>query len=302
MGRTLMLVSEVIDRTFANWLFPSGINRPSFDILNEDLDTSETDITLEGRITVPNDSILEIGSELVLTKSVVVATHVVTANERGYLDTAAATHTTGDKVYLDPMFSRKLVFDAIVTLMGDLYPSGLYQRVLDSTTLDFSTVAALALPTGTLSVLKASVAVVSGSGTKYRRLRPERGEYEVMYEFSPPKIQFLRGGTTDADVTLVLAKDFVLPTVETNDMTTFCGVSSSLVPHLPMGVAGTILQSRELPRVMIDEIRRLLASQGIQVGAAMNVGQFLLNLFKEKVANERVRLDQLDPSTFTLTR
>jgi hypothetical protein len=40
----------------------------------------------------------------------------------------------------------------------------------------------------------------------------------------------------------------------------------------------------------------------VQVGAAMNVGQFLLNLFRQKVENERRRLESLDPPTVSLTR
>ncbi len=296
-----MLVSEVIDRTFSNWLYPAGVNRPSFDTLASGIDASTPTITLSGRITVPSDSILEIESELVLASSVTGS--VVTANERGYLDTTPAIHVSGTKVYLDPMFSRKMVFDTLCAVIGDLYPAGLYQRVVDETLL-YTTSGAVALPTGTLRLLKATFLNASTGIDEPRRLKPERGEYEVLTEFTPPKIKLYRGGYEDGEMIIVVAKDFILPADETKDLTTgtgSCGVPSSLVPHLPMGIAGTILQSRELPRVMIEQIKRLLAAQGVQVGAAMNVGQFLLKLFAQKVDAERARLDMLDPPVFELT-
>ena len=295
-----MLVSEAIDRTFNNWLHPAGVNRPSFDVLAEALDNSELDITLEGRITVPNDSILEIDSELVLTKSVAAATHEVTVSERGYLDTAVATHANGTRVYLDPMFSRKHLFDVLTTLIQDLYPQGVYRRVVDDT-LFYTTAGTVALPSGTKDLLKASVAVV-GSGTRYRRLRSEHAEYTVLYEFDPPKLQIVRGGTLNAQLVVVVAKDFTLPADETKDLTTICFVPASFAAHLPMGIAGTILQSRELPRVMTDEIKRLFVQQGVQVGSALNVGQALLTLYRQKVDAERRRLQDLDPPNVELTR
>jgi len=294
-----MLVSEVIDRTLNNWLYPAGVNRPSFDILASTVDADTLTLTVEQRVTIPRDSILEIGSELVLTEESLAGT--ITAAERGYLDTVPAAHSAGARVYLDPMFSRKTIFDTLCTVVGELYPAGVYRRTIDDSTVTWTTGAAVALPSGTGQVLKATVVRAYTSPADYVRLRPERGEYEVLYEFDPPKIKLVSGGYSGAQVIVVVAKDFTLPTDETKDLTTVCGIPASLVPHLPLAIAGNILQSRELPRIMVEEVRRLLASQGVEVGAAVNVGQVLLNLFTRKVDAERRRLAQLDPLVFEMS-
>ncbi len=94
------------------------------------------------------------------------------------------------------------------------------------------------------------------------------------------------------------AYDFTVPAtvgVELDD----CGIPATLQPFLPLAVAGYILQSREVPRVQIDDVRRLLAAQGVQIGASMNVGQAMLNqFFTVHVAGEVNRLKELDPVNF----
>jgi hypothetical protein len=294
---SMTTVSEVIDTTYSSWLYPAGVNRPSFDVLAEEITDVQSVFSLEGRITVPKDSILEVGSELILTESV--SGSEVTASERGYLGSTAATHLVNSRIYLDPMFSRFAVLKALRAIIGDLYPRGLYARVVDQNKT-YTTSGVVAAPTGTKRILKISCRL-SSTYEEYRRLRPERDEYDILTEFDPPKLKFRRGGIEDAVLNIVIAKDFVLPTVETDDLEDDCLLPATLVNHLPQGVAGKILQARELPRVQIEQIKRLLASQGIQVGAALNVGQALLQAFWGEVALERARLEELDPAGFELT-
>jgi len=292
-----MLVSELIDRSLNQWLYPAGVSRPSYDVLASAIDASTATIPLEGRITVPRDSVLELESELILTESVVAST--VTANERGYLDTTAATHASGTRVYLDPRYTRKTLFNVLCSVIGDLYPT-IYRRVVDATLL-FSLQDAVALPTGTLELLRATVQDQYSAYVRYNPLR-QGVDYVVLSEFTPPKAQFLSGGSEGDTLTLVCAKDFTLPTTEADDLTTVCGISSTLAPHLAAAVAGTMLQAQELPRAVLDQIRRLLAQQGVQVGAALNVGQALKSMFEQKVAAERRRLRVLDPAEFVIER
>lgn len=289
-----MLVSELIDRTYSQWLWPGGVSRPSFDILATGINTTETSIVTEGRITVPRDSVVEIESELILIESATAST--LEANERGYLDTAPASHSAGVRILLDPKFSRKAIFDVLCTTIGDLYPA-LYRRVVDSS-LEYTDREPMDLPTGTLELLRATVELSNGELQSLK----QGVHYRVLPEFSPPKIRFSFGGMLGNTLTLVVAKDFTLPTDETKDLTSICGVPASLAPHLAAAVAGTLLQAQELPRTAVDQIRRLLAQQGVQVGAALNVGQALKTMFEQRVAAERRRLRVLDPPELVIER
>lgn len=292
-----MLVSELIDRTYNEWLWPAGVDRPAFDTLSGNIDATTTSITLGGRLNkVPNDSVIEIGSELVLLSST--AGSVLTAAQRGYLNTTGAPHYSGDLVFVDPKFPRLTMLNALIAVVGMLGPWGLYWRKTTTSTIDRSAV--VALPTGgkkILSILERSL----GTDETYRRLKPGQ-DWMVFEEFTPAKYQLLNGAE-GASITIVYTTDFTAPTAESEDITTYSGVPATLAPFLPLAVAGYALQGREIPRVAVEEIRRNLATQGIQVGTALNIGQQLLGFFKNiYVAAERRRQSELDPLGFEWAR
>jgi hypothetical protein len=294
-----MLVSEVIDRTFSSWLYPGGIQRPAFDTLASTIDNSQLTLTLSGRVTnVPRDSVLEIDYEQMLVSSVV--TTAVILQERGYLETDPVLHLSGAMVGIDPTYTRKAVFDALVAVLKMLYPAGCYWRAEDSaTTFSFNS-PLKALPTGGRRV----VTILAKTNSVIEDYRPLRAgiDYVNRPEFTPSRYRLRRGGFEGGAMLVIYAKDFGVPTAPTDDLDTL-GVPASLQPHLPMGIAGQLLQGRELPRIQIEEIRRFMSSQGIQVGAALNVGQALLNTFMQRhVGGERTRLDEKDPSSFEFVR
>src|SRR5438105_2917225 len=128
-----MLVSDVLDRTYDEYLYPAGIQRPAWDKLAAPgIDANTLTIPLSGRVpNVPAGAILEIGSEAILADSVAGAT--VTAFERGWLETDNVAHATGAKVFVNPTYLRKTLFDGLNGLIGQFYPWGLYVRSTDST-------------------------------------------------------------------------------------------------------------------------------------------------------------------------
>lgn len=292
-----MLVSEAIDRAYSTWIFPGGASRPTFDKLASNLGGLSTDLTvaLSGRLSnVPRDSVLEIGSEQILVYSVSGST--VTAQERGYRETDVAAHTAGAIVYLDHPYPRKAMLNAVISVVASLYPMGLYVKATD-VAQTFSTAAVKVLPTGGKRILGI---LVRETGTNERYRPPLRAGVDFLEyrEFSPPKYQLRHGGAETAAMTVSYAKDFTAPVAESDDLTTL-GVPLGLQAHLPMAVAGYLLQGKDLPRVQIDEIRRALAAQGVQVGAALNVGQLLLRTFEDRyVVREIRRQSEEDPVSF----
>lgn len=296
-----MLVSEVIDATYLEWLYPSGVEQPLYDVLAEDLASNDSDLTvaLEGRAeSVPRDSVLEIGSELLLAKEV--SGTAVTLQERAFLSTTLAAHTAGAQVIIDPTYPRVSVFNALRSVVGLLFPWGLYSRGID-TSQTFTTAGVLSLPADAKKILSILVRKNTADETYDRLVR--RGVDWIEYrEFDPPKYHLRRGGNYGQPMRIVYMKDFTLPTAEADDLDDL-GVPETLQPDLSMAVAGHLLRGKELPRVQVEEIRTLLASQGVQVGQAMNIGQALIQAFQRTyVAAERRRQSELDEPTFEFVR
>jgi len=296
-----VLASEVIDRTLNEYLYPAGVDRPSFDKLSGNIDAATLTIPLTGRLTnVPPDTVLEIGSELILTDSVAGVT--VTAKERGYLESVAATHSTGDIVTVDPRYPRVAILNALKGIIGMLRPWGLYVRATDVTQA-FTSRNVLPLPTGGRRLI--SIAIRDqGSNETYSVLNQQGVDWIFYPHFTPPKYHLRKGGSEGAAMTVIFEKDFTMPATEADDVTTVSGVPDTLAPFLSMAVAGQLLAGKEATRVQIEAIRRLLASQGVQVGASMNLSQTLLGMFRTVyVMAERRRLGDLDPpATFEWIR
>lgn len=279
-----MLVSEAIDRTLNNWLYPAGIDRPPFDTLNALLSDSATSVAVTGRLGsdgIPDDTIVEIESELILVSSVSGTT--LTFNERGYLDTVAASHASGTKVWVDPDFPRKSIFNAIQAIVEGLAGLGLYKVSSDTFTHSFIT--PVATDSGTKDIVSPMQYLW---GPDYYELE-EGNDYKVLRTFDPPRIKFF-GGQEGSTVTAMVKSEFTSPSTEADDLTTVCGVPASLARHISMAAAGMLLMGHEPSRLQIETVRRALASEGVQVGASLNVGQTLITQFEQVyVARERAK-------------
>lgn len=298
-----MLVSEILDRTYSEFLWPAGVDRPATDFLASTMTPSTpaagSTFTLDGVVqNVPPSSVLEIGSELILSRDATPTT--VTVAERGWLDTVAADHAIQDQVRVDPKYPRLTLLHHLASVIGMLQPWGLYVSATDSTQT-FTSRQVLALPAGGQRILAVLVRSL-GSLELYKTLRMPSRDWILYREFTPPKYQLRRGGAEGATMHVVYSKDFTRPTVETDDLDAL-GVPVTLQSYLPMAVAGYALQSREIPRVQVEEIRRMLATNGIQVGTALNVGQAMLRAFRmDYVFAERRRQNEETPPMFAWSR
>lgn len=296
-----MLVSELIDRTLAEWLYPGGDETPQFDTLASGIDASVLSLTLAGRAEfTPRDSILEIESEQILASSSNGA--VVALQERGYNGSTPATHATGKLVIIDPAFTRLECLNALRAIISKLYAWGLYRRVVDST-LDFTTQSVLVAPTGTKKIHKILVRR-STTDELYVEFKQRGTDWVEYHEFDPIKFQMRRGGVAEGqDMYVTCIKDFTLPDDESDNLTTGSGLSETLQEDLPMAVAGQVLKGREIPRVQLDRIREALAAAGVNPGITFNLGEGMISAFKrEAVMAERTRLNDTDEMVFEYQR
>jgi hypothetical protein len=292
-----VLVSEVIDRTYSEWLAPAGVDRPASDLLATDWTASTPGtgdtFSVEGRLNaIPPDSLLEIGRELVLTRDFSTNdTGIV--QDRGYLDTDPDVHLAGSKVYVNPKYSRQALLHACASVIGELYSLGLYVKAIDETQV-YNTRETRQLPPGGKAIL--SILVRTGGGLERYEVLDRKGRDWIEYhQFTPSRYYLMRGGTNGLPMVISYKKDFILPTAESDELTDL-GVMETLQPYLPLAMAGYVLQSKEIPRVQVEEIRRMLATTGIQVGQVMNIGQQMLRTFQQQyVGAERRRLREEDP-------
>lgn len=276
-----MLASEVIDRTYSTWLHPAGINLPAFDTLSATMLVGATSFTVNGLQSYIPQGLVEIESELILTKEPE-STNTVDVNERGFWETAAAEHASGTKVWIDPTFPRKVVMNALDAVIASLYAQGIYQRASD-TDETWTDTTYKELPTGGMDI---ESIVVLDELSRPIHLQENR-DYEVFTEYEPARY-VLYGGWTGRTLRVNYKKDFTPLATEADNLTTTVGIPLSLQPHLPMAVAGYLLQGREVANV--EALREQFAAQGVQVGQAFNIGQALLRAFDRYVANERNRL------------
>ena len=242
-----MLVSEIIDRCYSEWLYPAGVDRPALDFLASIMTgaspTQDGTFTTEGNVNaVPPDSVVEIDSELILLKGFTIPTAVVA--ERGYYNTVAANHAIKAQVRIDPKYPRATLFNHLKSVIGMLKPWGLYAKGTDDTQL-YTERAVLQLPTGGEKILSVLVRSL-GADEQYVTLRREGYDWVLYREFFPSKYWMRRGGASGNEMVVSFTKDFTMPTTEADDLDD-SGVPTGLQPYIPMGVAGMALQEQGDP-------------------------------------------------------
>lgn len=283
-----MLASALIDLAESAWLYPGGRGFPPFDTLDTGIDDNDLTFDVTGLLNnIESDTTVEIDSELMLTGIVTADTpssgkNRVTVLQRAWGGSTAASHLAGARVRVKPDFPRTHLLNALRTVVDGLYAEGVYKRVVD-TSLTYSYGDALALPAAAKRVV--GVMVQSGTGVRYRPLR--RGKhYEVLHTFSPLKVMFNYGATSGRTLHVVYGADYDgdLITSEAFDLShATLDVPMDIQKHLPMAIAGYVLQGHEIGRINVEDIRDAIAAAGAQVpvGSSLNIGQALLAAFRQ---------------------
>lgn len=267
-----MLVSDVIDQTNSMGLHPAGISLGIPDILNGAINDSVTSLTLTTHADVPQ-GIIEIDSEIIYVYEAETTT-TLSPVERGFWDTVAATHANGARVWIGPEFPRKTILNALNAIIGDLPSHGLYLKATD-TDETWTDLTYKELPTGGVDVVDIVYLDELSRPTYLER----NTDYEVITSYEPARYRIFSGGDFGRTLSVIYKKDFAQVTTESDNLTTI-GIPVSLQNHLWMGIAGYLLQSRDIQRAEESGF------QTAQIGAAINVGQAMLRNFERYVENE----------------
>ena len=294
-----MLASEITERVKSEWLYPAGIDRPAYFVLDEELAVDEMDVTFAANARrLPQEAKIQIDQEVIIMGSS--AGSVGTLIERGAYETEPAVHPAGSIAYFDPAYFDHHIFQNLQAVIGQLGAYDLYERVVDPS-FSYRLVEPLEMPEDCRIVL--SISVRDRTTTRPYPLKPGK-QYDVNYDYEPPLVSFRGGGGEGDELNIVYGRDFVVPSDLTDDLTADCGVPESLQPYLPMAVAGYMLQGKVFPQINVEEIRRLLGPSGnVQMGAPLSVGQMLQQTFRTVyVAAEAAKLRQKYQPRFEFVR
>lgn len=286
-----MLVREILERTASEYLHGGGSQLPAWTPLEEAItSTTQTNIVIGTRNTPGNDDILEFDDDSMELASINYRSGTtVVLQDRGYLETEAATHTVGTRVIFNNPYPKHLLLQSLQGLLRQLYGFSLYQRKTD-TTQTFRTISPLTLPADAKDTL---AHIWVSTGQRWQKLR-KGTEFEVLHDFEPIKVQFWTGGSVGQPLQIVYKAEYGTPTALNDDLTTL-GVPESLQSELPGAIASRVLAGKELPEATAEHIRRQLANQGSPVGTRLSVSSALWQLFMRAVAMERVRLMESAP-------
>ena len=293
MGLT---VAQVIERA-RNEIFEAGAaDRPVWDVQEGAINSSVLSLTLEGRQDhLPDDGTIEWDDDSMEIGDVKDVDDVtVTLQTRGYLETTAASHSDGVRVWFDHPYPKQVLFNALSAVIGQLKGFGLYAKTNSAGSLTLSTVTPVSLPSGTRGIV--GNVIYAYDGINYIPLQKGR-HWDVIFAFTPPKVQFYptvpyMGRTLYFDY----KKDFTAPTALSDDLDTLL-IPSSLQSHMAKGIAGYVLQGRDVPQLEGEYIKT--EAQPQQPGTRASVGRILWESFVNAVHNERNSLLETYPTTIT---
>lgn len=288
-----MLASDIIERTRSEFLEAGNVGVTEWDYTTADITSADTTVSLSGRAEyVPGDGVIEFyddSMEAALVRSASGPT--ITMQERGYLETTAAAHTSGTRVLIDPPFLRQVIFNALRSVVSSLYAYGVYEREFHEST--YNAITPVTLPTNAMDPLSV-IWVSRGTGLGWNKLT--RGTHWEPIPLSDAiRVQFYHGGSQGRTVQIPYKRAYREPTALSDDLGTL-GVPTTLQPHLPLGIAGHLLMGREVPKLQADHIKRQLEGQNVPVGSLANIGRLLWQTFiQQHVQAERTRLSEITP-------
>lgn len=270
--------------------------------LSTDISASETLLPLADTTAVSRGTI-EIGEELIRVDEVNPVELVVSVPPygRGYRGTIAATHASGSRVVVAPMFPRKLVKDALNQAVQAVFP--MVTAVGDTTFAYSPAVSTYALPAGANSVIAVtwqtvgpskewipvrrwrvdSAAAVSAFSTGssislYDPIIPGRS-VKVLYQKAPSPM------TTDADV-----------------FTTVTGLPASMEDVVRLGAAIRLVPFLDSPHLSGMSAEADFSANMRPVGGSAQLGRFLMQQYQIRLQEEAAKQDAYYPHRSHYTR
>ena len=301
-------IQGLVDRVYREYLEPMD-DLTSYTTLNEgsELSASDTEITFNGDLLTQEEedamdagTIIECETELMRCVSLDTVGNKVTV-VRGVRGTTATTHADGSVVKIAPPFPRKVVFDAVVDQINNLFPTLFAVETQSVQSSNGYTLLGTYDSPGTnnylVSVLKAisqftdfsagsdQTGVVFNSVSVQMIQLPNPFTYvddtaterTITYTSGPNYVNALQFYNIDQGHTcyVTFKKKFIEPTAETDTLATI-GLEDEYEPIIMAGVAAQMMSGRDIPTATADYITDQLAVSNFPVGSANSIRNSLL--------------------------
>ena len=301
-------IGNIVDRVYREYLEPMD-DLTSYTVLNEGgtLTASDTVITFNGNLLTQEEedamdagTIIECETELMRCVSLDTVNNQVTV-VRGVRGTTAAEHVDGSVVKIAPPFPRKVVFDAVVDQINNLFPTLFAVETQSITTGTGYTLIGSHDAPGTHNYLVSILSAISqytdfsaGSDTTGVNFSPvtcslvelpnpftytdsDGVSRTITYTTGPSTVHAIQfaGIASGHTAHVTFKKKFIEPTAETDTIATV-GLEDEYVPIIMAGVAAQMMAGRDIPTATADYISDQMSVSNFPVGSSNSVRNSLL--------------------------
>lgn len=280
-------------------------DQASISFLTASMTATDTTFTVDPD-TAKNVSrgLAEIGSELVMIKSIDTITGIITilggTNGRGVEGTTAASHSINDFVTNDPMYPTSRIKEAINDTINGTYPDlwvfGNYEFPKIAARYEYP------LPTDVEDVYKVAVNTIGPSAVWFPlsswRFNPQASTTAGQVKPTP----------TPTGKSLQIMRDFIVPgrnirvtytkkpttlTNDSDDFETVTGYPERYVDLITFGACWRLLPAYEAARLQQTGIEATERAPLVPTGAGSQSAQYYLSLYQRRLLEERDRLFRL---------
>lgn len=301
-------IQGLVDRVYREYLEPMD-DLTSYTTLNEgsELSASDTVITFNGDLLTQEEedamdagTIIECETELMRCVSLDTVNNQVTV-VRGVRGTTPAIHADGSVVKIAPPFPRKVVFDAVVDQINNLFPTLFAVETQSITTGTGYTLIGSYDSPGTHNYLVSILSAISqytdfsaGSDTTGVNFSPVTCSLvelpnpftytdsngvsrTITYTTGPSTVHAIQfaGIASGHTAHVTFKKKFIEPTAETDTLATV-GLEQEYEPIIMAGVAAQMMAGRDIPTATADYISDQLSTSNFPVGSSNSVRNSLL--------------------------
>lgn len=280
-------------------------DQEQYSFLSGSMTSSDTTFTVDSETTDQlSAGLVEIEDELILVKKFDRNTGLVTVmagvNGRGREGTTPASHSSNAIVINDPLFPKATLKQACLDSIQGIYPD-----IPVFTTTSFNKVAPVfeyGLPSDCEEVWQVNADTVGPSKVNFAVQRWRFNVQANVSKFPTGKsLQVLDSITPGRSIKVVYTKPPTSPVNDSDDLASVTGYSSGDIDRfsdmLTYGAVARLLPAYESARLQQGAIESMERSSLVQTGAATNAAKYYWQLYKERIAEERTRM-QLMRETF----
>ena len=324
-------IGDLVDRVYREYLEPPE-SVESYSYLTGNVDNSQTTINYEEDMfsTEEEDAlgagaIIEVGQELMFSKSLNAVTNEITV-QRGARGTSAAAHTAGDLIKISPAFPRKNVFDAIADQIENLYPtlfavetktltSGTGYRIIGTHGSDVDNNNYLVAPIKAISQYTDFSSGTDETGLKFIGVAVEMidlpngftytdedgTERTKTYTSGPQVVHALQfqGISAGYECYVTFKKKFIAPTDEDTTLVSV-GLETEYEPIVMAGVAAQMVAGKDINKIDAKYITEQISVSNAPIGSSNSLRNSLLQYQQLLIQQARKNLRAKYPEPVTL--